>query len=345
MSLQQVISTVATLTGDTTTQSLASVLTDKFTMDQLLTADGIYYTFSVLAPLVSFILLLRFYWLSRQKQVALSYQLKVHLLAWLVSLTFGFCFFITIFSRYFTPPELEITDLTSELIRGSLHIASTNTLPLSTFFLLVDRIFAVSFLGARLDKWRRYSQWISTTCIVLNFVISVVVLIWRTLIFPPNTALTCTFSCRMKDAINDMLIVKLVISSMNMVSGGLFAVLYLKHAKSTVLRKEKKTNYTVLLVFLTEFLCTIVPTSFYLIFNQTDFVRSIRTSTMITIGHDCDGLATAVLYWYTRSGRSNTRSLVVNHMSKQASSVSTIKAPRTLSTAVVTSRVSPAPLE
>jgi hypothetical protein len=88
--------------------------------------------------------------------------------------------------------EIEITNLTSELIRGSLHVAGTNTLPLSTFFLLLDRIFAVSFLGARLDRWRRHSQWISTTCIALLFTICICVLVYRTLIFPPSTSL-CKF--------------------------------------------------------------------------------------------------------------------------------------------------------
>jgi hypothetical protein len=67
-----------------------------------------------------------------------------------------------------------------------LHIASTNTIPFSTTFLLLDRILAISFIGDRLYKWRQNIQWMSIFALSTVFFGNLAVLFWRTLIAPAD---------------------------------------------------------------------------------------------------------------------------------------------------------------
>lgn len=64
-----------------------------------------YTTFCVIIPVVSFALLARFYYLTWLSAIQLSTQLKIHLIAWLLSLAFGLSFFAPQMQDFIPPGE------------------------------------------------------------------------------------------------------------------------------------------------------------------------------------------------------------------------------------------------
>lgn len=91
-------------------------------------------------------------------------------------------------SSILSAPFALTTPLAYELIVGSLHVASANTIPISTSFLLLDRIRAISFVTTNVAKWRLGSTHVSTSVIFVAFLINFTVLVWRTLIAPVRTS-------------------------------------------------------------------------------------------------------------------------------------------------------------
>jgi hypothetical protein len=65
--------------------------------------DFWYYFYVSIGPLFSFVLLSRYYMLYHTKHLQLSWQLKLNLIVWLISLFFSFALYSTIFGKYATP--------------------------------------------------------------------------------------------------------------------------------------------------------------------------------------------------------------------------------------------------
>lgn len=94
-------------------------------------------------------------------------------------------------NRFFLVFALDGTNLNYELIRGALHVASSNAIPISTTFLLLDRIQAVSIIPA-VKWWRTYAAFVSIIAICSLFTGNFSLLYYRTILHPFNTS-ECEF--------------------------------------------------------------------------------------------------------------------------------------------------------
>lgn len=105
-------SALSTLPPSTTTISPSSTTEDPWISISpqfgVFDENFFYYLYASFGSLISFLLLARFYMLSYKQHVQLSWQLKVNLIVWLVSLFFAFALYSTIFGKYATPCKFGI---------------------------------------------------------------------------------------------------------------------------------------------------------------------------------------------------------------------------------------------
>jgi ABC-type Fe3+-siderophore transport system permease subunit len=112
----------------------------------------------------------------------------------------------------------------------------------------------------------------------------------------------CGFFCRIDNRLDSLFILKLVISGCNVALGILFVYLYVKHARRFASRNDKKVNYTVLLLFLNEFVFTIAPTIIFFTFRGSENLTiKLMVFTSIPLGFALDGFVSALVYYHTRS--------------------------------------------